>query len=267
MGLDITTGAQRPELLDGLVQATTFDSGFPPFVLADPTGVFMFSPEGLRAFAEHVLVATQEDQPDRLVAVANTVPFRARRGTDEGSDEQPGELPDGGWDTVIRWGVFDRLHGYPPDTLAGLGVSLDPELQGRGLAATMVEAMREHCRSLGFARLVVPLRPPRKADEPDVPMTEYAQRLRADGLPADPWMRVHARLGATMVKVAPMAMVVAEPLTQWREWTGLPFDTTGKVRVPGALAPVLTDVEHDYAVYVEPNIWIQHELSSAPPPH
>ncbi|HCU52451.1 MAG TPA: N-acetyltransferase, partial [Micromonosporaceae bacterium] len=38
--------------------------------------------------------------------------------------------------------------------------------------------------------------------------------------------------------------------------------TSGKVYVPKALTPVLVDVDHDYAVYVEPNVWIRHKIVS-----
>jgi hypothetical protein len=42
--------------------------------------------------------------------------------------------------------------------------------------------------------------------------------------------------------------------------TGLPFDELGPVAVPGALVPVQCSVEHDYAVYVEPAVWVHHRL-------
>ena len=53
-------------------------------------------------------------------------------------------------------------------------------------------------------------------------------------------------------------MVVPGTLEEWREWTGLPFDETGPVLVPQALAPVHCDVEHGVATYVEPNVWVVH---------
>ena len=34
-------------------------------------------------------------------------------------------------------------------------------------------------------------------------------------------------------------MVIPGTLEEWREWTGLPFDTTGPVEVPKALVPGL----------------------------
>ena len=42
--------------------------------------------------------------------------------------------------------------------------------------------------------------------------------------------------------------------------TGLPFDVTGPVVVPGALVPVHCDVDQDHAVYVEPNVWVHHRI-------
>lgn len=60
--------------------------------------------------------------------------------------------------------------------------------------------------------------------------------------------------------VAPLSMTITGSLAQWREWTGLPFDATGPVRVPGALAPVRCELEQGYAVYVEPNVWVRHAL-------
>jgi hypothetical protein len=60
--------------------------------------------------------------------------------------------------------------------------------------------------------------------------------------------------------MAPYSMVITAGLPDWRDWTGLPFDTDGPVRVPGALAPVRCDVAVDVGVYVEPNVWVHHQL-------
>jgi hypothetical protein len=62
------------------------------------------------------------------------------------------------------------------------------------------------------------------------------------------------------VKVAPYSTVIPGTLAQWREWTGLSFDRSGETVVPGALVPVVASLEHDYAVYVEPNVWMRHAL-------
>jgi hypothetical protein len=56
-------------------------------------------------------------------------------------------------------------------------------------------------------------------------------------------------------------MTIPGTLEQWRSWTGLPFAESGDVEVPSALVPVHVDVEADHAVYVEPNVWVHHELT------
>ena len=115
-------------------------------------------------------------------------------------------------------------------------------------------------RALGFEHLVAPVRPNGKHLQPDVSIEAYAALRRDDGLPVDPWLRVHVRAGGTVVGVSARAMTMAGSLDQWRSWTGLPFDTTGPVIVPEALIPVYCDVAHDYAVYCEPCVWVHHDL-------
>lgn len=91
-------------------------------------------------------------------------------------------------------------------------------------------------------------------------MGEYARRTWADGLPYDPWLRTHVRAGGRIAGVAQSSWTVSGSLAQWREWTGLPFDQAGGVVVPGALTHVHCDFAADCAVYVEPNVWVDHRL-------
>lgn len=134
---------------------------------------------------------------------------------------------------------------------------MHPDRQGTGLSQRMLVAMRENAARHGFAELVAPVRPNGKAD-PHEPMSSYALRARGDGLPVDPWLSVHVRAGGRVATVAPRSMVVPGTLAEWRQWTGLAFDRTGPVLVPGTLAPVHCDVEHGVAVYVEANVWVVH---------
>lgn len=74
----------------------------------------------------------------------------------------------------------------------------------------------------------------------------------------DAWLRVHVRAGGRILKVCPQSMIIPGTLAQWREWTGLPFDTDGPVIVQGALSPVLVSLSQNVAVYAEPNVWVEH---------
>jgi GNAT superfamily N-acetyltransferase len=247
MALRITTLAERPELASALWD---MKHTWPEFMLKDPIAD-LFYPIAETVYAEYVLVADDEADPGRLVARACMIPYRSNGA----------ELPDDGWDGVIRRGWLAREGGTQPDAISALEISIRSDLQGTGLSSVMVAAMREHAASKGFAELVAPVRPNMKHLEPHTPMAEYAFRTRADGLPHDAWLRVHVRAGGKIVKVAPRSMVIAGTPAEWRTWTGLPFDRTGAVEVPGALSPVHCHLEHDHAVYVEPNVWVSHPLS------
>jgi GNAT superfamily N-acetyltransferase len=239
--LEISVLADRPDLVEAL---WGMPNSWPEFMRHDPIGGLYYGNVESR-FAEYVLVA--QDDTGEVVACAYSVPFLL-----EGS-----ALPDNGWDFVIRNGLLTSLSGQRPDAVSAVEIAVRPARQGTGLSSEMLVAMRENTARLGFSELVAPVRPSGKADA-DEPMTAYAFRVREDRLPVDPWLRVHVRAGGHVVKVAPRSMVVPGTLEEWREWTGLPFDRTGPVLVPRALAPVHCDVDHGVATYVEPNVWVVH---------
>ena len=186
------------------------------------------------------------DDRGRIVAKAYSAPFVLPEG----------ELPDAVTSRCATpcWHGSD---GETPNAITAAEIAIVPELQGTGLSSLMLAALRDKAGRLGFSELLAPVRPNGKADVHE-PMTSYAFRTRDDGLPVDPWLRVHVRAGGRIDRVAPRSMVIPGTLEEWRAWTGLPFDTTGPVEVPGALAPVMCDAEHGTATYVEPNVWIRH---------
>ncbi|WP_031509100.1 hypothetical protein [Streptomyces megasporus] len=247
MDLTITTLAERPELRDELWR---MPDTWPAFVLEDPVGSSCYL-RIVTSFPEYVLVAT--DASGRLVARAFGVPFAL-------DVDGRGTLPDRGWDRVLLWAFADLAGGRSPDTVSAIEVTVSADHLGRGLSTRLLAALRDNARARGFTTLVAPVRPTAKHLEPHTPMAEYAFRTRADGLPHDPWLRTHVRVGGTVERVAPASMTVGGSLAEWRAWTGLPFDAPGPVEVPGALAPVRCFPEQDHAVYVEPNVWVRHPL-------
>ncbi|MFE7659233.1 N-acetyltransferase [Streptomyces bottropensis] len=203
---------------------------------------------------DYVLVATDGD--GAVVAKAFSVPFAL-------NIDGRRELPARGWDQVMVWAFLDLRHGRQPDTVSAIEIHVAPPWRGKGVSGRMVAAMRDNARRRGFSTVVAPVRPSAKEAEPETSAHEYAFRVRPqDGLPHDPWLRVHVRAGGKILAVAPVSMTVSGSLEQWREWTGLPFHTTGPVTVPGALVPVQCVTDPGYAVYVEPNVWVRHDLTS-----
>jgi GNAT superfamily N-acetyltransferase len=253
-GLVVATFAQRPDLQDK-VSGPEIQSAVPEFMRHDRVGALYYGNRQLDRYREFGLVAVDPVEPDRPIARAFSVPFAFRDGT-KGREE----LPDGGWDAVIRWADEDRRAGRPATAVSALEIMVAPRLQGRGISRLMLTALRDNARRLGLADLYAPLRPTDKHREPLTPFADYVARQREDGLPHDSWVRTHVRAGARIVKVAPCSMVVAGTIAEWSRWTGLSFTASGPAIVPGALSPIHVSLEQDHAVYVEPNLWVHHRL-------
>jgi GNAT superfamily N-acetyltransferase len=243
------TVAQRPDLAPLLGD---FDP-WPRFMRQDPVG-WLYYADPVTAYPEFVLVAVDRDHPDELVAKGYSVPFTW-------DDDPAASLPEDGWDGVILSAAIDRFAGRRGNLVSALEISVRADLRGQGLSEVMLAAMCDNAAALGFPSLVAPVRPNGKHLRRDMSIQDYAALLRDDGLPVDPWLRVHVRAGGRIVGVSPRAMTIAGSTAQWREWTGLPFDTTGPVTVPEALIPVYCDVTQDYAVYCEPCVWVHHRLT------
>lgn len=170
-------------------------------------------------------------------------------------------LPARGWTWAMHSGEADHAQGRMPNTHCALGISILPEAQGRGLSAAAVTAMKALGRQAGLHRLVAPVRPSHKSRYPLTTIYDYAQWKTSEGLPFDPWVRVHHRLGAHMVSVCDESMGMMGTVADWTEWSGLRFPVSGLYAVPDCLAPVSIDLDQDCGVYIEPNIWMVHEYS------
>ncbi|HET6739995.1 MAG TPA: N-acetyltransferase [Kribbella sp.] len=243
--LEISTLAERPEYLERMYE---FAGAWPAFMHNDPIGNAFMGQVPVH-FPDQCVVATEDGE---FVAHGRSIPFVF-------PDEHRTDLPSGGWDRVLHWGFQDLRNGRTPNVSSALEILIRPSHLGRGLSHAMLATMRQAVQAKGHTALYAPVRPNGKTDAHQ-PMTEYVEQRRPDGLPVDPWLRVHVKAGGEIVQVAPRSMVIAGTLDEWRTWTGLPFDRTGDVVVPKALVPVHVDVEHNHAVYVEPNVWIRHDL-------
>jgi hypothetical protein len=239
---------QRLDLTDHLYDV---EDGWPAFMAQDPIANALMS-RVAREFPHLCVVGVNAD--GRVVARGRSMPFAF-------GGEYRTALPAGGLDRALQWAFRDVATGAAPTDACAVEIAVDTAYRRQGLSYRVLAAMSEAVRMAGLASLYAPVRPSEKHHRPHLPMADYITLTRRDGLPVDAWLRVHLRAGASIIGVAQASMTMAGSLAEWRQWTGLSFDTTGSVVVPGALTPVICDVEHDYGVYVEPNVWVQHDLS------
>jgi len=186
-----------------------------------------------------------------MVATNNAMPL-ARDGTDAG-------LPTGWEDQVIR-SAADHDVGRPVNTMGAMQIVVRPGLRGGGISGTMVGAMQAAARAVGYGAVIACVRPTLKDRNPLIPIERYALWTRADGLPFDPWIRLHARLGGRLVRAAPESMTMRGSVSDWESWTGMSFPESGSYVIPAATQPLVIDRNRDEGAYHDQNVWMVHDI-------
>ena len=238
----------RPELGDEFERLA--EEAWPVFMRQrDERGLGRYWPRLFDEFADWQFVVC--DSFERVVAGGHGVPFVW--------DGTPADLPDG-IAAIMERAVRDRKDGRRPTVLSALAAMVGAKHRGEGLSRVVIDTMRGMAAQWRFSALIAPVRPTRKAAYPLTPMERYVQWTDEEGLPLDPWMRVHARMDAEVVLTIPRAMVIAGTVAEWESWTDMRFPDSGSYVVPGALQPVVIDRERDGGRYEDPNVWMVHRL-------
>ena len=245
------TLAERPDLLDAA--NTLIGSCWPEFMKHDAVSNRLWS----RLYADfldfqYVLL----DAGGALLAGCNSIPVWWD-GDDTG-------LPDLGWDWALESGVDNFLARRVPNTLSAIGIQVDPAQRDRGVSSAALQAMRANAPPRGIRALIAPVRPPMKYVYPLTSIDRYVTWTNADGELFDPWLRVHARMGARLIRPCHQSMRIAGSVAEWAQGTGMAFPESGRYVVPTALEPVEIDCEADRGLYVEPNVWMVHPVDGVP---
>ena len=245
-GHAITTLTERPDL-EERVDAHHVGM-WAPFMLESEVANRIF-PRCHVGWPDHQLILV--DGSDAVVATSNAMPL-AWDGTDD-------DLPAGWEDQVLR-SAADVDNGRTPDALGAMLIVVAKVVRGGRYSGTMLGAMRAAGRAAGYRAVMACVRPTEKHHYPLTPIERYATWVREDGLPFDPWVRLHVRLGGRIVRASPRSMTVRGSVADWASWTGLTFPDSGDYIVPTATAPVTIDRERDEGVYFDQNVWIVHDL-------
>ena len=227
------------------------DASWPEFMLHDAIANEYWH-ELFDRFSEYQF-ALLDTEANRMAAMGNSLPFHW--------EENLSALPEGGWEWVFVKAVEDHKNGVRPNIQSAIQIAIHPDYQNQGLSSRMVEAMRDIGKAKGFQYLVAPVRPNQKSKYPLISIDDYIQWTNDDGLPFDAWLRVHARAGAKILKPCHEAMTIRGTRLEWEKWTNMKFPQSGQYFIPGALNPMQMSLERDEGVYVEPNVWMVHEIS------
>lgn len=159
---------------------------------------------------------------------------------------------------ILRRAVEAHDRGLEANALVIGGGVVHPARKGTGLAADLVRALAATGRENGLPRVLAPVRPTLKHLYPLTPIEEYAAWTRDDGLPFDPWLRLHVRLGARVIALSPTAQTMTGTVAEWQAWTGLELPASGEYVVPLGHGVLRVDRTADRGEYVEANVWVEH---------
>ncbi len=251
MDAQVVRYSERPELWDDI--SGLADEVWPEYNKHGQT-INYYWPRLYDVFPEWQFVLY--DPGDRTVlAEGQTVPL-AWDGTD------PGLGP--GIDATLAAAFDLRAAGGVPTAVSALAAKIPPRHQGKRLSGVLLSAMAGLAGEAGLSHLIAPVRPSRKDRYPITPIERYARWTRQDGSPFDPWVRVHAGLGARIGPVIPHSLHISGTVAEWESWTQMPFPETGDYVFPAGLTTVRIDRDHDIGEYWEPNIWIIHQVGGRP---
>ena len=200
-------------------------------------------------FPEYQLLMVDAD--GTLIAAGHTVPipWNGKRA----------DLPSSMEDILIRAEGADDQQ-MAPDALCAMSAMVSADYRGQQLSSKLLREMRALTSRHALSALLAPVRPIWKSRYPLIPMARYVAWTREDGAAVDPWIRVHRRLGAEPLCVAPNTLTVEASIAEWEEWTGETVYGSGKYIIPGALRPVIMDCEKDVGRYEDPNYWMKHPV-------
>jgi hypothetical protein len=238
----VPTVADRPDLVEPAAECT---SDLMPEYNNHGDAINKYWPRLIDELPEYQFHLLGEDE--EILARVRSIPVR----WDSTIDGLPA-----GIDGAIAGGFDER----EPNTLCALLVAVPRAVQRRGVSASALVAMCDLARRHGFASLIAPVRPSAKERYPLVPIEAYATWRRPDGSLFDPWMRVHERLGASVLKPEPRSLRITSTVSDWEDWTGLAYPESGDYWFPGGLATVSIDRAQDRGRYFEPNVWMHHRL-------
>lgn len=191
------------------------------------------------------------DDVGRVIGGGHTVPLQW--------DGTAAGLPPS-WDATLQGAVECKQCGDVANTLAGLAVVVPPDVQGQGISVIVLQTMKDLAARMGFASVIVPVRPVLKPRYPLTPMDRYAYWTREDAQPFDPWLRTHTKLGGEIVGISNESKVTIGTVAEWESWAQMAFPETGVYILLGALDVLHIDRERDLGRHAEPNVWLHHRV-------
>jgi hypothetical protein len=237
---------ERPELISEIINLA--DTIWPKFMIEGSISNKYYE-KSLEFFRKYNLFLMNGKE---VVAFISTAPLHYDKGLEE--------LPDEGWDWALEKAISDCSAGIKPNILSAVDFFINKKYSGKGVSYLVLNEMFNLAKDKGLDKLILPVRPNLKHNYPLIPMENYVEWKAENLFPFDNWLRVHIKTNSKIIKVCQRSMTIRGTVDEWKKWTNLTFPGSGLYIIPGALNPVSIDIEKNEGVYIEPNVWMIHEI-------
>jgi len=173
-------------------------------------------------------------------------------------DESIGDLPLGWSDSTYR----SSLEKKCKNTYVALFARVQSEFRQQGHAAKLIETMKE-LSIIENKHLIIPLRPPFRYKEEYAQMSfnDFCNLVRDDGMPLDPWIRLHYKIGATKLLVSEFSHQHAMSIQDFcSSFPRVKLDKTGyyMVNINKETYSSFVDIKHGFAIINQGCVWVRH---------
>jgi L-amino acid N-acyltransferase YncA len=247
--LIVITPIDYPDYQDRISQIS--EEIWPEFMLKDPLAEKYWG--GLFDHFPEYQFAIFDKKSNTVVGRANSVPLFW--------DREISDLPDEGWDWALTKSAMDFKNKQKANTLCAIEIGIVSEFQGKGLSSKFLQEMIALVKKHKLNNLIAPIRPSIKDKYPLTSIEAFIKWKNNKKLPFDPWLRVHVRSGGKILKPCKKSMSITGSVADWESWTNMKFPESGAYVVPGALIPIIIDIKKDEGLYLEPNVWVLHEVN------
>lgn len=186
---------------------------------------------------------------------------------------------DGNTNTLLSWDSYaggsiaasDYSGSYLQDgnTLDFVSISVDPALQGKGLANVLVREVIDFAQNLGVEHLICSLRPSGygefklKPQNESIGLIEYCKLTGPDGFPIDPWLRIAANFYMLPQRIENEAIKVEVSIDKFKDFRRTYNNHKWRQNKYGSWEcgeAGIWSIKSKSAVYIEPNLWVEIPL-------
>ncbi len=173
-------------------------------------------------------------------------------------DESINDLPIGWSDSTYRSSIEKNYK----NTYVALFARVQNEFRQQGYAAKLIKFMKEFS-IIENKNLIIPLRPPfrYKKEYAQMSFSDFSSLVRDDGMPLDPWIRLHQRIGATRLSTSEFSHQHVMSMQDFcSSFPYVKYDKTGyyMVSINKEIYNSFVDVERGVVTINQGCLWVRH---------